>query len=85
MQVDAEIVVGGLPIIRYRDPEQLQGMIDYCGEIGVFVANPHTDKLEEGGAHPDIEEKRALKAESDPQGILNPGKMITYPDNPFAA
>ncbi|MCH2155351.1 MAG: FAD-binding oxidoreductase [Opitutales bacterium] len=85
MQVDAEIVVGGLPIIRYRDPEQLQGMIDYCWEIGVFVANPHTDKLEEGGAHPDIEEKRALKAESDPQGILNPGKMITYPDNPFAA
>lgn len=84
MQVDAEITVGGLPIIRYTTPERLQEMIDFCWEIGVFVANPHTDKLEEGGAHPDIEAKRALKADADPKGILNPGKMVTYPHNPFA-
>ena len=79
-----EVVVGSIPIIRYKSPERLQEIIDYCGEIGVGIANPHTYKLEEGGRHPDISEKRALKAEIDPKGILNPGKMKTYEHNPFA-
>ena len=79
-----DVTDGSIPIIRYKSPERLQEIIDYCWEIGVFVANPHTYKLEEGGAHPDIEAKRALKAEVDPKGILNPGKMKTYTHNPFA-
>ena len=28
--------------------------------------------------------KRAFKPEVDPRGLLNPGKMKTYPHNPFA-
>ncbi len=40
--------------------------------------------LEEGGRHPNIADKRALKAEVDPCALLNPGKMKTYPVNPFA-
>ncbi|MGB0371323.1 MAG: FAD-binding oxidoreductase [Opitutales bacterium] len=79
-----EVVVGSIPIIKYKSPERLQEIIDYCEEIGVGIANPHTYKLEEGGRHPDIEEKRALKAEIDPKGILNPGKMKTFENNPFA-
>ena len=79
-----EVVVGSIPIIIYKSPERLQEIIDYCEEIGVGIANPHTYKLEKGGRHPDIEEKRALKAAIDPKGILNPGKMITYEHNPFA-
>lgn len=79
-----DVLVGGLPIIRYKSPERLQEIIDYCGDIGVFTANPHTCILEEGGKHPDIEQKRQLKASIDPGGILNPGKMKTFPFNPFA-
>ena len=40
--------------------------------------------LEDGGRHPNIADKRAFKAEVDPRALLNPGKMKTYPVNPFA-
>lgn len=78
------IVVGGIPLVRFRSEERLNEILEACAEIGVFVANPHTYLLEDGGRHPDIAEKRALKAEVDPEGLLNPGKMRTYPSNPFA-
>jgi hypothetical protein len=41
-------------------------------------------RLKEGGRHPNIADKRAFKAEVDPHALLNPGKMKTYPHNPFA-
>ncbi|HKB91240.1 MAG TPA: FAD-binding protein, partial [Opitutaceae bacterium] len=75
---------GGIPIVRFKGAKRLQELIDYCTEIGVFTANPHTYFLEEGGRHPEIASKRALKAEADPRALLNPGKMKTYPINPFA-
>ena len=78
-------LVGGLPLIRFKSEQRLQEILDYCAEIGVFIANPHTYYLEEGGNHPDIEEKRNFKAQMDPQGLLNPGKMKTYYFNPFAS
>jgi FAD/FMN-containing dehydrogenase len=78
------IVVGGIPLVRFRSEERLNEILLCCGEIGVFIANPHTFYLEEGGRHPNIAEKRALKADVDPQGLLNPGKMKSYPYNPFA-
>jgi FAD/FMN-containing dehydrogenase len=77
------VAVGGIPLVRFRNEARLNEIIDYCAEIGVFVANPHTYKMEEGGVHEDIVEKRALKDRVDPKGLLNPGKMKTYPFNPF--
>ncbi|EIP98578.1 FAD/FMN-dependent dehydrogenase [Opitutaceae bacterium TAV1] len=77
------IRVSGIPLIRFSTEERLREIIDCCAEIGVFVANPHTFKLEEGGRHPDLEAKRELKAEADPAGLLNPGKMASYANNPF--
>lgn len=79
------IMVGGIPLVRFKSPERLQEIIDYCTEIGVGTANPHTYLLEEGGQHPDIAEKIALRAEMDPGGLLNPGKMKAAPFNPFAS
>ena len=76
--------VGGIPLVRFTTEARLQEILDYCAEIGVFIANPHTYYLEDGGHHPDIAEKRALKADFDSRGLLNPGKMRTYPHNPFA-
>lgn len=78
------IRVSGIPVVRFTTEERLREIIAFCAEIGVFVANPHTFKLEEGGRHPNIEAKRALKAEVDPAGLLNPGKMASYEANPFA-
>ena len=78
------VLVGGIPLVRYKSDERLQEILDYCEEIDVFIANPHTYFLEEGGLHPDIAEKRAFKDKMDPHSLLNPGKMKTYPKNPFA-
>ncbi len=78
------IVAGGIPLIFFKSEERLNEILRCCDEIGVFIANPHTFYLEEGGRHPNIADKRAFKAEVDPNALLNPGKMKTYPVNPFA-
>jgi FAD/FMN-containing dehydrogenase len=78
------IVCGGIPLVFFKSEERLNEILRCCEEIGVFIANPHTFFLEEGGRHPNIADKRAFKAEVDPSALLNPGKMKTYPVNPFA-
>jgi FAD/FMN-containing dehydrogenase len=78
------IVCGGIPLLFFKSEERLDEILRCCDEIGVFIANPHTYYLEEGGRHPNIADKRAFKAEVDPSALLNPGKMKTYPVNPFA-
>jgi FAD/FMN-containing dehydrogenase len=78
------IVAGGIPLVFFRSEERLNEILRCCDENGVFIANPHTYVLEEGGRHPNIADKRTFKAEVDPQALLNPGKMKTYPTNPFA-
>ena len=79
-----EIVVGGIPLVFFRSEQRLNEILACCDEIGVFIANPHTVHLEDGGRHPNIADKRAFKASVDPRALLNPGKMRTYPVNPFA-
>ncbi len=80
----SEVIVGGIPIVFFKSEERLNEILAACDRIGVFIANPHTVLLEDGGRHPNIAEKRAFKAEVDPHSLLNPGKMKTYPINPFA-
>ncbi|MGZ0657164.1 FAD-binding oxidoreductase [Coraliomargarita sp. W4R72] len=79
------VSIGGIPLIRYTTEERLNEIIDYCESIGVGVANPHTYTMEGGSVHPDMSEKQALKDQVDPKGLLNPGKMASYPNNPLAA
>ena len=79
------VVVGGIPLVHFRSEERLNEILKACDELGVFIANPHTFYLEEGGRHPNIADKREFKAKMDPYALLNPGKMKTYPVNPFAA
>ncbi len=80
---ESGIFCGCMPLIKYKSDQRLREISNYCREIGIFEANPHTYFLEGGAAHPDIETKRQLKSETDPLGILNPGKMRTYQPNPF--
>jgi FAD/FMN-containing dehydrogenase len=79
-----KVGLGGIPIVAFRDEARLNEIIAFCEEIGVSIANPHVYTLEDGGRHPNIEAKRALKTDTDPHGLLNPGKMRSYPNNPFA-
>jgi hypothetical protein len=78
------VTIGGIPLIRYTTEERLNEIIAFCESLDIAIANPHTYTMEGGGVHPDISEKQALKDQADPKGLLNPGKMASYPHNPFA-
>jgi hypothetical protein len=78
------VSIGGIPLIRYTTEERLNEIIAFCESLDIAIANPHTYTMEGGGVHPDISEKQALKDQADPKGLLNPGKMASYSNNPFA-
>jgi len=56
-------------------------------DMGAPIFNAHRYTLEEGGMKQTDEVQLAFKREADPQGLLNPGKMIAWedPDYDYAA
>jgi hypothetical protein len=48
--------------------------------MGAPVFNPHRYTLEEGGMKATDALQLAFKREADPDGLLNPGKMIAWED-----
>jgi FAD/FMN-containing dehydrogenase len=75
---DGRIIPGAIPLVYYKSEERLNEMIDYCREIGVFVANPHVNNVEGGGRYRADNVQLLAKQRYDPKGLLNPGKMITF-------
>jgi FAD/FMN-containing dehydrogenase len=73
-----QVVPGAIPLVYYRSEARLNEMIDYCREIGVFVANPHVNNVEGGGRYRSDHVQLLAKLRYDPKGLLNPGKMITF-------
>ena len=41
------VIPGAIPVVRFTSEERLNEMIAYCRSIGVFVANPHVNYLED--------------------------------------
>lgn len=78
LKADGVIVPGALPIVRFTTEARLQEMIDFCRSIGVSIANPHINHLEGSGRWRLDDSKLVAKREFDPQGLMNPGKMIGF-------
>jgi FAD/FMN-containing dehydrogenase len=72
------VIPGSIPVVRFITPERLNEMIDYCREIGVFVANPHVNHVEGGGRYREDNVQLQTKYRYDPKGLMNPGKMATF-------
>jgi hypothetical protein len=72
------IVPGAIPLVYFTGEERLNELIAYCREIGVFVANPHVNYLEDGGRFRADNIQLKAKQKYDPRGLLNPGKMISF-------
>jgi FAD/FMN-containing dehydrogenase len=73
------ITCSALPIVRYTTEERLNEIIALHEKNGVFIANPHVFTLEDGTRHKSTgADQLGMKAEADPYGLLNPGKMRTY-------
>ncbi len=79
------IIVCGIPLVHFRSEARLNEITTYCAEIGIGLNNPHTVHIENTGRLQNLAAKLDLKAQVDPRGLLNPGKMRTFPVNPFAS
>ena len=73
------VTCSALPIVRFRSAERLNEIIALHEQHGVMIANPHVFTLEDGSRHKRADADQAgYKAEVDPYGLLNPGKMRSY-------
>ncbi len=80
IRVGGRVTCSALPVIRFTTAERLDAIIRRHEEAGVSIANPHVFTLEDGAGHKRVGEGQpALKADLDPHGLLNPGKMRTAP------
>jgi FAD/FMN-containing dehydrogenase len=74
-----KLTCSALPIVKYTTPERLNEIIALHEKHGVMIANPHVVSLEDGSRHKRADsDQLGFKAEVDPYGLLNPGKMRTY-------
>jgi FAD/FMN-containing dehydrogenase len=80
VRFDGKVTCFGLPLVRFTTEERLDEIMRIHEEMGAPIFNPHRYTLEEGGMKQTDEIQLAFKREADPEGLLNPGKMIAWED-----
>ena len=74
-----KVTASALPVVRFTSRARLFEIVEIYEKHGVFVANPHVVTLEDGSRHKRADaDQLGFKAQVDPLGLLNPGKMRTY-------
>lgn len=81
IRIDGAIRCVGLPLIKFTSEERLDEIIKIYEDNGCNIFNPHRYTLEEGGMKQTDRVQLDFKKQTDPSGLLNPGKMIAW-DNP---
>ncbi|MCS6854834.1 MAG: FAD-binding oxidoreductase [Elioraea sp.] len=76
-----EVTCFGLQLVRFTTEERLAEIIAIHEQAGCPIFNPHAYTLEEGGMKKVDHVQLAFKRETDPLGLLNPGKMLAW-ENP---
>ena len=84
VRYDGQIACFGLPIVRFTTEERLDEIIRDHEDHGCPIFNPHAFTLEEGGMKQVDRTHLAFKREADPDGLLNPGKMLAWDDPDYA-
>ena len=68
-----------LQVVRYTSDDRLWEIVRQLDTLGIKLSNPHSYILEDKGARvPAADLQLAFKRESDPYGLLNPGKMSRW-------
>lgn len=80
VRFDGKVTCFGLPMVKFTTEERLGEIMAIHEDMGAPIFNPHRYTLEEGGMKQTDEAQLAFKREADPQGLLNPGKMIAWED-----
>ena len=74
-----QLTYAGIPLLKFTTPERLNHIIEQHEARGVWIANPHVYTLEDGTRHKRAEtDQLGFKRLTDPQGLMNPGKMRTF-------
>lgn len=84
IRINGQATPVGLQIVRFTTEERLNEIMRYHEEQGVFIANPHTFIIEDGGRKVMDPRQIRFKEEVDPYGLLNPGKMRTWQERASA-
>ena len=72
---EGEMTCSGLQLVRYTTEARLNEIMQIHRDHGVYIANPHVWRVEDGKqgqVNPDVV---ATKMRFDPAGLLNPGKL----------
>ncbi|KAF0231175.1 MAG: FAD linked [Beijerinckiaceae bacterium] len=80
VRFDGKVTCFGLPMVKYTTDARLDEIMAIHEDMGAPIFNPHRYTLEEGGMKQTDEAQLTFKREADPQGLLNPGKMIAWED-----
>jgi len=83
MRDGAGISFAGLPIVEPMDKDALDQLVAEHEAMDCMIFNPHRYTLEEGGRQSTDMRQLDFKRESDPKGLLNPGKMIAWDEPDF--
>ena len=75
IKVNGVVIPAALQIVRFTNSDRLNEIIEYHESQGVFIANPHTYILEDGGMKTVDYEQLNFKRIVDPHGLMNPDKM----------
>lgn len=78
MREGGQVIYAGLTLVRFTTEERLEEIVRIHEDLGCMIFNPHRYTLEEGGRQSVDDRQLAFKREADPQGLLNPGKMIAW-------
>ncbi|MEM9043380.1 MAG: FAD-binding oxidoreductase [Pseudomonadota bacterium] len=78
-----EMYFSGLPLVRFTTPERLDEIMAIHEAEGCPNYSPHVSTIEEGGGGHSNPDHVVFKRRVDPEGLLNPGKMIAWEDPDF--
>ncbi len=78
IKVNGVVIPAAIQIVRFTNSDRLNEIIQYHESKGVFIANPHTYILEDGGMKTIDYGQLNFKRMVDPYGLMNPDKMKAW-------
>lgn len=84
IRVKGAVTCSGLPIVRWKGEARLREVMRTLEAEGVYIADPHTWVVEDGGKKSINPRHVELKAAMDPAGLLNPGKLRAWDERGVA-
>jgi len=78
IRVNGVAIPAAIQLVRFTTSDHLNEIIAYHESQGVFIANPHTYILEDGGMKTVDYDQLNFKRMVDPYGLMNPDKMKAW-------